>query len=94
DGTVRLWTPGRAPVPEPLAERPAPVVALHAAPAPGGPLVAAAWADGRVELIPAEGGRRLAFRPGPAVRAVAVTATGALLVGTDESLICLEPRKK
>ncbi|MFD4158138.1 hypothetical protein ACFWR4_35955 [Streptomyces hydrogenans] len=91
DGTVRLWTPGRAPVPEPLAERRAPVVALHAAPAPGGPLVAAAWADGRVELIPAEGGRRRAFRPGPAVRAVAVTATGALLVGTDESLVCLEP---
>ncbi|MGY3339494.1 hypothetical protein ACVW0K_005593 [Streptomyces filamentosus] len=92
DGTVRLWTPGRAPVPEPLAERGAPVVALHAAPAPGGPLVAAAWADGRVELIPAEGGRRRSFRPGPAVRAVAVTATGALVVGTDESLVCLEPR--
>ncbi|MFE9045153.1 hypothetical protein ACFYOG_30125 [Streptomyces sp. NPDC007818] len=92
DGTVRLWTPGRPPVPEPLAERRAPVVALHAAPAPGGPLVAAAWADGRVELIPAEGGGRRAFRPGPAVRAVAVTATGALLVGTDESLVCLEPR--
>ncbi|MFF8808706.1 hypothetical protein [Streptomyces omiyaensis] len=95
DGTVRLWTPGRAPVPEPLAERRAPVVALHAAPAPGGPLVAAAWADGRVELIPMEGGGpRRAFRPGPAVRAVAVTATGALLVGTDESLICLEPHGK
>ncbi|WP_030760400.1 hypothetical protein [Streptomyces griseus] len=92
DGTVRLWTPGRAPVPEPLAERGAPVVALHAAPAPGGPLVAAAWADGRVELIPAEGGRRRSFRPGPAVRAVAVTATGALVVGTDESLVCLEPQ--
>ncbi|MDX2294331.1 MULTISPECIES: hypothetical protein [Streptomyces] len=94
DGTVRLWTPGRPPVPEPLAERRAPVVALHAAPAPGGPLVAAAWADGRVELIPAEGGRRRVFRPGPAVRAVAVTATGALLVGTEESLICLEPHGK
>ncbi|MFD4375285.1 WD40 repeat domain-containing protein [Streptomyces sp. NPDC058486] len=92
DGTVRLWTPGRAPVPEPLAERRAPVVALHAAPAPGGPLVAVAWADGRVELIAPEGGGRRAFRPGPAVRAVAVTATGALLVGTDESLICLEPQ--
>ncbi|WP_282695637.1 hypothetical protein [Streptomyces sp. CC208A] len=92
DGTVRLWTPGRAPVSEPLAERRAPVVALHAAPTPGGPLVAVAWADGRVELIPAEGGRRRAFRPGPAVRAVAVTVTGALLVGTDESLICLEPQ--
>ncbi|MFJ5711305.1 hypothetical protein [Streptomyces sp. NPDC093105] len=94
DGTVRLWTPGRPPVPEPLAERRAPVVALHAAPTPGGPLVAAAWADGRVELIPAEGGRRRVFRPGPAVRAVAVTATGALLVGTDESLVCLDPRGK
>lgn len=92
DGTVRLWTPGRAPVPEPLAERRAPVVALHAAPTPGGPLVAAAWADGRVELIAPEGGRRRAFRPGPEVRAVAVTATGALVVGTEESLVCLEPQ--
>ncbi|RSS42240.1 hypothetical protein [Streptomyces sp. WAC08241] len=89
DGTVRLWTPGRDPVPEPLAERRSPVVSLHAAETPHGPLVAAAWADGLVELHRPEGGPKLSFRPGPPVRAVAVTGSGSLLVGTDESLLCL-----
>ncbi|MER5965607.1 hypothetical protein [Streptomyces sp. NPDC002057] len=92
DGTVRLWTPGRDPRPAPLAERPSPVVSLHATETPHGPLVAAAWADGLVELHRPEGGRTLSFRPGPPVRAVAVTGAGSLLIGTDESLICLVPR--
>ncbi|MEU3750918.1 MULTISPECIES: WD40 repeat domain-containing protein [Streptomyces] len=92
DGTVRLWTPGRDPLPEPLAERRSPVVSLHATETPHGPLVAAAWADGLVELHRPEGGATLSFRPGPPVRAVAVTGAGALLVGTDESLVCLVPR--
>ncbi|MFE7552468.1 WD40 repeat domain-containing protein [Streptomyces gardneri] len=92
DGTVRLWTPGRDPRPEPLAERRSPVVSLHATETPYGPLVAAAWADGLVELHRPEGGATLSFRPGPPVRAVAVTGAGALLVGTDESLVCLVPR--
>ncbi|MFJ6102614.1 hypothetical protein ACIQHY_16610 [Streptomyces sp. NPDC092359] len=94
DGTVRLWTPGRDPLPEPLAERPSPVVSLHAAETPYGPVVAAAWADGVVELHRPEGGPTLAFRPGPPVRAVAVTGAGSLLVGTDESLVCLAPRNR
>ncbi len=92
DGTVRLWTPGRDPRPEPLAERPSPVVSLHATDTPHGPLVAVAWADGLVGLHHPEGGRTLSFRPGPPVRAVAVTGAGSLLVGTDESLVCLAPR--
>ncbi|KQX55728.1 MULTISPECIES: hypothetical protein [unclassified Streptomyces] len=92
DGTIRLWTPGRDPRPEPLAERPSPVVSVHATQTPHGPLVAAAWADGLVELRRPEGGRTLAFRPGPPVRAVAVTGAGSLLIGTDESLVCLVPR--
>ncbi|MGW8358346.1 hypothetical protein [Streptomyces wedmorensis] len=94
DGTVRLWTPGRDPRPEPLAERPSPVVSLHATETPHGPLVAAAWADGLVELHRPEGGPKLSFRPGPPVRAVAVTGAGALVVGTDESLICLMPKSR
>ncbi|MFD3660963.1 hypothetical protein ACFWVF_10230 [Streptomyces sp. NPDC058659] len=94
DGTVRLWTPGRDPRPEPLAERRSPVVSLHAAETSHGPLVAAAWADGLVELHRPEGGATLSFRPGPPVRAVAVTGAGALLVGTDESLVCLVPVAK
>ncbi|MFF6835486.1 WD40 repeat domain-containing protein [Streptomyces sp. NPDC012438] len=93
DGTVRLWTPGRDPRPEPLAERRSPVVSLHAAETPHGPLVAAAWADGIVELHRPEGGPKLSFRPGPPVRAVAVTGSGSLLVGTDESLLCLAARR-
>ncbi|MFE0701309.1 WD40 repeat domain-containing protein [Streptomyces sp. NPDC058872] len=92
DGTVRLWTPGREPSPEPLAERPSPVVSLHATETPRGPLVAAAWADGLVELHRPEGGPTLSFRPGLPVRAVAVTGSGSLLVGTDESLVCLAPK--
>ncbi|WP_225803795.1 WD40 repeat domain-containing protein [Streptomyces sp. NK15101] len=92
DGSVRLWTPGRTARPEPLAERPSPVVSLHATETPHGPLVAAAWADGLVELHRPEGGPTLSFRPGPPVRAVAVTGAGSLLVGTDESLVCLAPR--
>ncbi|MEU4067444.1 hypothetical protein AB0F25_34455 [Streptomyces wedmorensis] len=94
DGTVRLWTPGRDPRPEPLAERPSPVVSLHATETPHGPLVAAAWADGLVELHRPEGGPKLSFRPGPPVRAVAVTGAGALVVGTDESLVCLMPKSR
>ncbi|MFJ5933438.1 hypothetical protein AB9128_11795 [Streptomyces cinereoruber] len=93
DGTVRLWTPGRDPRPEPLAERPSPVVSLHAAETPHGSLVAAAWADGLVELHRPEGGPTLSFRPGPPVRAVAVTGSGSLLVGTDESLLCLAAKR-
>lgn len=93
DGTVRLWTPGRDPVPEPLADRRSPVVSLHAAETPHGPLVAVAWGDGLVELHRPEGGPKLSFRPGPPVRAVAVTGSGSLLVGTDESLLCLAAKK-
>ncbi|MER5312036.1 hypothetical protein ABT034_30070 [Streptomyces sp. NPDC002773] len=92
DGTVRIWTPGRDPRPDPLTERPSPVVSLHATQTPHGPLVAVAWADGLVALHRPEGGRTLSFRPGPPVRAVAVTGSGSLLIGTDESLVCLAPK--
>ncbi|MFF8290074.1 WD40 repeat domain-containing protein [Streptomyces sp. NPDC016309] len=98
DGTVRSWTPGAGPRPAPLAERPCPVVALHAADTPGGPALAVAWGDGLVELYGPDG-RRAEFRPGPPVRAVALTADGAdgedcaLVVGMDEALLCLAPRR-
>ncbi|WMX44383.1 hypothetical protein RGF97_05275 [Streptomyces roseicoloratus] len=90
DGAVRRWTPGRDPDPEPLAERRSPVVALAAAETPHGPVLAAAWADGTVELHRIEQHARLTFRPGPAVRAVAVTEDGALVVGLDEAVLRLE----
>ncbi|MFB7238023.1 hypothetical protein ACFCXK_24910 [Streptomyces sp. NPDC056269] len=69
------------------------MVSLHATETPHGPLVAVAWGDGLVELHRPEGGPTLSFRPGPPVRAVAVTGAGSLLIGTDESLVCLTPRR-
>ncbi|MEU7017567.1 hypothetical protein [Streptomyces sp. NPDC046385] len=90
DGTVRLWTPGRDPEPQPLAERPSPVVSLHATETPHGPFAAVAWSDGSVELHDIEQKTHRSYRPGPPVRAVAVTPDGHLLVGLDEALVCVE----
>ncbi|MFD3948342.1 WD40 repeat domain-containing protein [Streptomyces sp. NPDC058579] len=90
DGTVRRWIPGRDPDPAPIAERRVPVVSLHATETPEGTLLAIAWADGLVELRDLETRARLTFRPGPPVRAVAVTPDGAVAVGMDEALLCLE----
>ncbi|MEU8542130.1 hypothetical protein AB0C52_19435 [Streptomyces sp. NPDC048717] len=92
DGTVRRWTPGQDPDPEPLRRRSSPVVSLAAAQTPHGPVVAAAWGDGVVELHRLERRERGVFRAGPAVRAVAVTGDGALVVGLDEALVCVTLR--
>ncbi|MGW4162402.1 WD40 repeat domain-containing protein [Streptomyces sp. NPDC004788] len=92
DGAVRVWTPGTDPDPAPLAERASPVVSLDAVETPHGPVLAAAWADGTVEFRRLEQADRLAFRPGPPVRAVAVTEDGAMVLGLDEVLVRLERR--
>ncbi|MFI8967040.1 WD40 repeat domain-containing protein [Streptomyces sp. NPDC053493] len=92
DGAVRLWTPGRDADPAPLTERPSPVVSLAATETPHGPVLAAAWADGVVELHRLEQRTRTPFRPGPPVRAVTTTPDGALIVGLDDALLRLEPR--
>ncbi|MET9429596.1 hypothetical protein [Streptomyces sp. NPDC003036] len=85
DGTVRAWRPGRAPARRPVAARPHPVVALHA----GDRFLAVAWADGLAELHGLGTRRVLRFRPGPRIRAVAVTADGSLVLGLDDVLLCL-----
>ncbi|MEU9861515.1 WD40 repeat domain-containing protein [Streptomyces sp. NPDC047971] len=90
DGTVRLWTPGQDPHPEPLVERPCPVVALHAAPTADGPSLAIAWADGLIELHHLDTKERLTFRPGPPVRAVVIAPDGGLVAGMDEALLRLD----
>ncbi|GGW26040.1 hypothetical protein GCM10010381_07590 [Streptomyces xantholiticus] len=92
DGAVHVWSPGSDAHSPPVTERPYPVVAVHTSPTPEGSLLAVAWADGLVRLHLPGAGRALPFRPGPAVRAVAVTPDGALCIGTDETLICLRPR--
>ncbi|MFP1624962.1 WD40 repeat domain-containing protein [Streptomyces sp. 5K101] len=93
DGAVCLWTPGRASQPAVLTERACPVVALHAAPTARGPAVAVAWADGLVELHHPVTGDVRAFRPGPAIRAVAVVQDGQLALATDEMLVALRPAR-
>ncbi|MFI6103377.1 WD40 repeat domain-containing protein [Streptomyces sp. NPDC051310] len=85
DGTVRAWRPGRAPGRTPVARRPHPVTALHAT----GRLLAVAWADGLAELHRLDTGEVAAFRPGPRIRAVAVTDDGTLVLGLDETLLHL-----
>ncbi|QGV77909.1 hypothetical protein [Streptomyces ficellus] len=87
DGTVRAWRPGRPQGRRPVARRSCPVVALHAA----GGLLAVAWADGLAELRHLRTGRTVPFRPGPRVRAVAVTPGGSLVVGLDDAVLCLAP---
>ncbi|MEU1281299.1 hypothetical protein [Streptomyces sp. NPDC005805] len=98
DGTVRRWRPGRTDSGAPLTRRSFPVAALHAAEADAGSgpqsgtAYAVAWADGLAELH-RPGAVPLGFRPGPAVRAVAVTPDGSLVVGTDETLVRLRPNR-
>jgi hypothetical protein len=56
------------------------------------PVLAVAWADGLVEHRSLDDGRLRAFRPGGRVHALAFTAQGDLLAGTDEALLWLRPR--
>ncbi|MFJ8078324.1 WD40 repeat domain-containing protein [Streptomyces sp. NPDC096176] len=92
DGTVQVWTPEATRRRPPVTERPYPVAALHCARTPAGHALAVAWADGLAELHRLGTREVLAFRPGPPVRAVAVTPDGALAVGTDDMLTVLRPR--
>lgn len=92
DGRVRAWAPGRAPLTTALRERNCAVAALCAAHTEAGPVLVIGWTDGLVEhsAVEAEPAERF-FRPGPAVRSVAALPNGDVLVGTDESLVCLTP---
>ncbi|MCX5440906.1 WD40 repeat domain-containing protein [Streptomyces sp. NBC_00063] len=92
DGHVRVWQPGADPLDTPVAVRECPVTALDAVHATeSGPVLAIAWADGLVEYVILDTGQVHAFRPGPPVQAVALHHDGLLVVGTDETLVCLQP---
>ncbi|WP_381793349.1 hypothetical protein [Streptomyces niveus] len=92
DGRVRAWSPVADPQPTPVAERTSPVTALSAAHTPRGPVLAVAWAHGLVELRLLDEGETRHLWPGMAVNALALTADGSLLIGTDDRLLCLHPR--
>ncbi|MEU4150377.1 hypothetical protein [Streptomyces sp. NPDC026659] len=90
DGRVRAWGPRADPLGTPLAARACPVTALAAGVTPDGPALAVAWSDGLVEhhTLDSDDPPRT-FHPGLAVRALTVTRSGLLVIGTDESLIAL-----
>lgn len=95
DGRVRVWQPATAPLSAPVAMRRCPVTALDAAhTTDSGPVLAIGWADGLVEYMAMDTATAHAFRPGPAVRAVALLHDGSLAVGTDETLVCLQPLRQ
>ncbi|WP_245685872.1 WD40 repeat domain-containing protein [Streptomyces niveus] len=92
DGRVRAWSPTTDPQPSPVAERTTPVTALSVAHTPRGLALAVAWADGLVELRLLDEGETRHLWPGTAVNALALTAGGSLLIGTDDRLLCLRPQ--
>ncbi|MFI6694438.1 hypothetical protein ACIBLA_22285 [Streptomyces sp. NPDC050433] len=92
DGQVRAWSPTTDPQPTPVAERTSPVTALSTAHTPRGLALAVAWADGLVELRLLDEGETRRLWPGTTVNALALTAVGSLLIGTDDRLLCLRPR--
>ncbi|MEU6505172.1 hypothetical protein [Streptomyces sp. NPDC046942] len=93
DGTVRAWGPGAEPLASPIRSRPCPVTALAAGITDAGPpVLAIAWADGLVEHhVMDEDSTIRTYWPGAPVHSLAVTDTGMLVIGTDETLVCLGP---
>ncbi|WP_326771353.1 hypothetical protein [Streptomyces sp. NBC_01445] len=91
DGHVRVWSPGHDPLSTPVATREVAVSALAAAQVEGEPTLAIAWTDGLVEHHSLSSGTVRPLRLGSAVHALALTAVGSLIVGTDEMVGCLRP---
>lgn len=91
DGTVRAWRTDVDPLAKPVISRPCPVTALSATRAPSGLILCVSWGDGLVEHRDLDSGARRQFVPGAPVYALALTSAGDLVVGTDDSLICLRP---
>ncbi|WP_328707662.1 hypothetical protein [Streptomyces mesophilus] len=92
DGRVRMWAPGRKPLASALRERNCAVTALSAARTADGPVLVIGWEDGLVEYAAVHSAPAVRFfRPGAPVRSVAALSNGDVLVGTDETLVCLTP---
>ncbi|MET9495697.1 hypothetical protein [Streptomyces sp. NPDC006552] len=92
DGTVRVWAPHTDPLPEPVATRACAVTAVAVAATGAGLVLAIAWADGLVEHRTLDDDRLRTFHPGSQAHALAFTADGDLMVGTDEALVRLRAR--
>ncbi|MFF4570252.1 hypothetical protein [Streptomyces sp. NPDC001410] len=92
DGTVRAWAPHTDPMPEPVAARNCAVNAVAVATTDAGLVLAIAWADGLVEHRALDDDRLRTFHPGSQAHALAFTAEGDLVVGTDEALVRMRGR--
>ncbi|MFJ3714760.1 WD40 repeat domain-containing protein [Streptomyces sp. NPDC090057] len=92
DGTVRAWAPHTDPMPEPVAARGCAVNAVAVATTGAGLALAIAWADGLVEHRLLDDDRLRTFHPGSQANALAFTADGDLVVGTDEALVRMRGR--
>ncbi|MFJ8821175.1 hypothetical protein ACIREE_05270 [Streptomyces sp. NPDC102467] len=92
DGTVRAWAPHTDPMSEPVAARNCAVNAVAVAMADTGLVLAIAWADGLVEHRALDDDRLRTFHPGSQAHALAFTAEGDLVVGTDEALVRMRMR--
>ncbi|MFE3638493.1 hypothetical protein [Streptomyces sp. NPDC059168] len=92
DGTVRAWAPHTDPMPEPVAARDCAVDAVAVAVTGAGPVLAIAWADGLVEHRVLDDDRLRTIHPGSRTNALALTADGDLVVGTDEALLRIRAR--
>ncbi|MFD7409116.1 hypothetical protein ACFV7R_42295 [Streptomyces sp. NPDC059866] len=92
DGTVRAWAPHTDPMPELVAARNCAVNAVAVATADAGLVLAIAWADGLVEHRALDDDRLRTFHPGSQAHALAFTAEGDLVVGTDEALVRMRGR--
>ncbi|PRH79292.1 hypothetical protein C6N75_10200 [Streptomyces solincola] len=91
DGCVRAWRVDAEPLGSPVLSRPCPPVTLAVGDSREGLVLAVGWADGLVEHHSLDSGEVRAFRPGPPVTAITLAPWGDLVVGTDESLVCLRP---
>ncbi|MFC9329097.1 hypothetical protein [Kitasatospora sp. NPDC057015] len=92
DGRVRGWSPTFPPLPEPLHERPCPVVSVSVAQTSAGLVMAAAWTDGVVRIqCPAEGDGCVELRLGSPVTAVEVDPAGRVVVVLLDGVVCLRP---
>ncbi|MEV2212077.1 hypothetical protein AB0H86_11570 [Streptomyces sp. NPDC050997] len=92
DGTIRAWAPHTTPMPEPVAARNCAVNAVAVATTDAGLVLAIAWADGLVEHRALDDDRLRTFHPGSQAHALAFTAEGDLVVGTDEALVRMRVR--
>ncbi|WP_432020252.1 hypothetical protein [Streptomyces sp. 1222.5] len=92
DGTLRAWAPHTDAMPEPVAARNCAVDAVAVATVDAGLVLAIAWADGLVEHRALDDDRLRTFHPGSRAHALAFTAEGDLVVGTDEALLRMRAR--